>query len=217
MEEKSCYGHSCVDCGTTSCNTGTVFPKFCLTQNLEANGQTEVLEDAIKAYREGDNHRIMSAAAKVECEHYCQYTRVQEIVSFAKEMGFTRIGIATCVGLINEARIFASILRQNGLEVFGIGCKAGMVKKVDLDIPKEYEAVGVNACNPIFQAKMLNDQHTQLNVVIGLCVGHDSLFYKYSDAYVTTLISKDRVLGHNPAACLYQANGYYKSKLEHIE
>lgn len=69
-------------------------------------------------------------------------------------------------------------------------------------------------CNPILQAKILNNEKTDLNVVIGLCVGHDSLFYKYSDALTTTLITKDRVLAHNPAGALYQTNTYYKKLLE---
>ena len=69
-------------------------------------------------------------------------------------------------------------------------------------------------CNPILQAKLLNEAGTDLNVVMGLCVGHDSLFYKYSDALVTTLVTKDRVLGHNPVAALYQANAYYKRLLQ---
>ena len=68
-------------------------------------------------------------------------------------------------------------------------------------------------CNPILQAKLLNRQGTDLNVLVGLCVGHDSLFYRYSQALVTTLLTKDRVLGHNPAAALYQADGYYAKKL----
>ena len=62
------------------------------------------------------------------------------------------------------------------------------------------------------QAKLLNEKKTDLNIVVGLCVGHDSIFYKYSDALCTTLITKDRVLGHNPAAAIYQMNAYY-SKL----
>lgn len=53
---------------------------------------------------------------------------------------------------------------------------------------------------------------TDLNIAIGLCVGHDALFSKYSDAPVTTLIAKDRVLGHNPVAALY--SGYYKKLYE---
>ena len=68
-------------------------------------------------------------------------------------------------------------------------------------------------CNPIYQARCLADAGTELNIVVGLCVGHDSLFYKYSQTLTTTLIVKDRVTGHNPAAVLYTANGYYKEKL----
>ena len=172
-----------------------------------------MLDEAVACYQEADNHAAMVAAAEVECEHYCQYTRVQEIVEFAKKLGFHKIGIATCVGLLHESRVLARILRSHGFEVFGMGCKAGMVKKVDLGIPAACNAVGANACNPIFQAKMLNAAGTQLNIVVGLCVGHDSLFYKYSDALVTTLVAKDRVLGHNPAAALYNAESYYKAKV----
>lgn len=69
-------------------------------------------------------------------------------------------------------------------------------------------------CNPLLQAKKLNEAGTELNVVVGLCVGHDSLFYKYAEALTTTLITKDRVLGHNPAVALYQTASYYKRLLE---
>jgi uncharacterized metal-binding protein len=64
------------------------------------------------------------------------------------------------------------------------------------------------------QAKILNKQKTDLNVIVGLCVGHDSLFIKYSQAPVTTLITKDRILGHNPAAALYTSGFYYKRLLQ---
>lgn len=211
MEEKSCV-RSCIDCGSAACNDlnhSDAFPPFCLSKNLEQ----KVLDEAVACYEEEDNHAAMVAAAEVECQHYCQYTRVQEVVEFAKKLGFHKIGIATCVGLLHESRILARILRSHGFEVFGIGCKAGMVKKVDLGIPEACNAVGANACNPIFQAKMLNAAGTQLNIVVGLCVGHDSLFYKYSDALVTTLVAKDRVLGHNPVAALYNAESYYKAKV----
>ena len=69
-------------------------------------------------------------------------------------------------------------------------------------------------CNPILQAKVLNREKTDINIVMGLCVGHDSLFYKYSKALTTTLVTKDRVLGHNPVAALNCAHSYYMDKLE---
>ena len=67
-------------------------------------------------------------------------------------------------------------------------------------------------CNPIAQAKLLNKAETELNICLGLCVGHDSMFYKYSDALVTTLVAKDRVTGHSPAAAIYCADSYFKTR-----
>lgn len=68
-------------------------------------------------------------------------------------------------------------------------------------------------CNPILQAELLNEAESELNVVVGLCVGHDSLFIKYSQAPVTTLVTKDRATGHNPAAALYNMNSYFGSRV----
>ncbi|MEZ4527485.1 MAG: DUF1847 domain-containing protein [Desulfobacterales bacterium] len=45
------------------------------------------------------------------------------------------------------------------------------------------------------QAMVLNQESTELNVMLGLCVGHDSLFLKYAKALCTVLVVKDRVLG----------------------
>ena len=65
-------------------------------------------------------------------------------------------------------------------------------------------------CSPITQAEILNSEGTEFNIVVGVCVGHDSLFIKYSQAPVTVLIAKDRVFGHNPAAGLYLSGSYYR-------
>ena len=66
-------------------------------------------------------------------------------------------------------------------------------------------------CNPILQAMVLNDGKTDLNVLLGLCVGHDSLFFKYAEAPCTVLAVKDRLLGHNPLAAIYTSDSYYRS------
>ena len=143
-----------------------------------------------------------------------RYTRVEEIIEFARKIGVKKIGIATCVGLIEESRIFARILKLNGFEVYGIGCKVGSVDKTDIGIDEKYTCVtGKVMCNPIMQAKLLNKAKVDLNVVVGLCVGHDSLFYKYAKGITTTLVTKDRVLAHNPVGALYQARAYYKKLL----
>lgn len=44
---------------------------------------------------------------------------------------------------------------------------------------------------------------SELNILCGLCVGHDAIFSMLSRAPVITLIAKDRVLRHNPAAAIY--------------
>ena len=201
--------HSCVDCGTQNCKfKDRTYPEFCPTSNLDEAD----LQWALERYDEGHNHDIMVASAEVEFEGYCQWTRVQEIMEFARKIGAKKIGIANCIGLINEARTFARILRANGFEPYAIICKVAGKEKSSIGIPKQCEEIGAAMCNPILQARLLNEAKTDLNVVIGLCVGHDSLFYKYSDAYVTTLVTKDRVTGNNPVAALYTAGSYYKKK-----
>lgn len=202
---------SCADCGVAGCKrqTSEGRPPFCLTEHMDK----QAMDEAMEAYHEAENHRVMTTAADVEYEGYCRWTRIREIVEFARRMGYRKLGIAACVGLLHEARIAAGILRSHGFEVYGAACKAGAVRKTAVGIAPECESIGPNMCNPILQAKLLNKQGTELNIVVGLCVGHDSLFYKYSHALCTTLVTKDRVTGHNPAAVLYQVDGYYKRLL----
>ena len=211
MKEEKEMQHTCVDCGTQNCKFKVrTYPEFCPTTNLK----DEDLQWALERYEEGRNHDIMVASAEVEFEGYCQWTRVQEIMEFARKIGAKKIGIANCIGLINEARIFAKILRANGFEAYAIICKVAGKAKSSIGISEKCEGIGAAMCNPILQARLLNEAKTDLNVVIGLCVGHDSLFYKHSEALCTTLVTKDRVLAHNPVAALYQADKYYSKLLK---
>jgi uncharacterized metal-binding protein len=175
------------------------------------------LSKVLELYQgDGEEARASRAAAEVEGTYYGKLTRVEEIIAFANRIGAKRIGIATCVGLIEETRVFVKILDAHGLKSYSVLCKVGAVDKTEIGIPEELKVLKgshESICNPIFQAKLLNAQKTDLNVIVGLCVGHDSLFMKHSDALVTTLITKDRVLGHNPAAALYTAGFYYKRLL----
>jgi uncharacterized metal-binding protein len=116
-------------------------------------------------------------------------------------------------GLIHEARLLQEILEANGFEVASVCCKVGSIPKEDIGLadeekirPGQFEAL----CNPVGQAELLNEAGTELNVVVGLCVGHDSLFFQHSCAPVTVLVAKDRVTGHNPAAALYTSHSYYR-------
>ena len=202
---------SCVDCGVLNCRTrDKEYPEFCLTAELTP----DITEKVRKLYEDDENNKVSVISAQIENEFYLRYTRVEELIEFAKRMGYRKIGIATCVGLIEESRILARILRKNGFEVYGAVCKIGSFLKKDVGVAEEdMVRTGAVMCNPIMQAEVLNNAETDFNVVMGLCVGHDSLFYKYSKALVTTLVAKDRVLAHNPVGALYQAKAYYKKLL----
>jgi len=122
------------------------------------------------------------------------------------------VGVAFCAGLAQEARMVDTIFRRQGLEVASVVCKVGRVPKEELGVKDEekiYIGTMESACNPILQAKVLNAAGTGLNVLLGLCVGHDSLFFKYAEAPTTVLAVKDRVTGHNPLAAVYTYRSYY--------
>ncbi|MFI3115189.1 MAG: DUF1847 domain-containing protein [Clostridia bacterium] len=201
---------SCVDCSAKACDEkGKKHPNFCVSQSIDK----DKCEQSRQKYLELENNQIMCASAGVEYENYCSMTRVQETVEWAKKMKVQKIGIATCVGLLHESRMLAKILRHNGFEVFGASCKVGEILKSDINLDDEYMEIGENTCNPVLQAEWLEEKGSEINIVMGLCVGHDSMFYKYSKVPTTTLVTKDRVLGHNPVMALYTADTYYKEKL----
>ncbi|GAE86777.1 DUF1847 domain-containing protein [Acetivibrio straminisolvens] len=206
---------SCSDCGVLNCyRRQKNFPDFCLTTNIS---EKEIEKVNVLYRNDSLVSKISHAAAEIEGTYYGKLTRVEEIIAFAKRIGAKKIGIATCIGLMNETKIFTKILKAKGLESYSVICKVGSIDKTEIGILEElkiqkgcHEAL----CNPVLQAKLLNKEKTDLNVIVGLCVGHDSLFIKYSKAPVTTLITKDRVLGHNPAAALYNSGFYYKRLLD---
>ena len=203
MEERL----SCADCAAKACDgKGGKRPEFCLTDNMPDG----LLEKSLESYRDGEDARILRVAATVEHDGYLKWCRVQETIEFARRMGYRRIGIATCIALLRETRVLASILRANGFEVFGAGCTAGMVPKTDVGIDTACCEIGRNTCNPVLQAEVLNHEKTDLNIVMGLCVGHDCLFNRHSEAPVTVLVVKDRVLANNPAGALYTADTFYR-------
>lgn len=215
-DRKDNIRRSCVDCAAGACDgkDGT-YPDFCLTCELLEAGDDGLLRETLDKYRsDPEDSLIAKASAAVEYEHYCKATRVEEICAFAEKIGAKKLGVATCVGLLKEARAAAAIFRHKGFEVCGVACKAGAVRKTEIGLDPKQEELGPHICNPILQAEYLNKEKTDLNIVIGLCVGHDSLFYKYSDALCTTLVTKDRVLGHNPVAALYQTDSYYSRLLK---
>ena len=121
--------------------------------------------------------------------------------------------------ILTSVKLGVEILEGAGFEVYSICCKCGAVDKTEWGIegtdkivalrgdPEGFEA----GCNPIVQAEVLKSEDTDLNIIVGLCIGHDIQFTSNSAAPVTTLIVKDRLTGHNPFATLY--SGYHHPRL----
>ena len=203
---------SCAYCPSTvrACRAGeadTRGPGFCPGK---IDPETQAAARAL--YDDPETHRIAQESARVESEGYCKWTRVEEIVQFAKKMGHRRIGIANCISFVDHAYVLSGILESHGFEVVSVACKNGNIPKEELGLrddekirPGQFEPL----CNPVAQAALLNAHGSEFNVVMGLCIGHDSLFFKYANAPTTVLVAKDRVLGHNPVAALQLADSYY--------
>lgn len=210
--------------GSTNCwsaepSSGPQKPAYCPTH--EHGG---LIKETFDLYRgDSSDARIAEVASKVEGLCYepvpgssavnARWTRVEDTIAFAKLMGYEKIGIATCIGLLDETQRLAVILEAQGFIPLSVCCKTGSIDKLELGL-KESDKVRPStfepACNPVAQARLLNHAGTDMNVIVGLCVGHDMLFTKYSEAPVTTLVVKDRVTGHNPVSVLYGQNFYYK-------
>ena len=212
------------NCGTTNCWSGDPAQAPPKPGNCPADTYDDVVQESLDTYRgSSEDARIAFVAARVEGLCYqplpgsdavnARWTRVEDTIAFAKLMGYIRIGIATCIGLLEESERLSKILTAQGFEPLSVCCKAGSIDKLQLGLaesdkvrPGTFEP----ACNPIAQAEICNRLGTDMNIIVGLCVGHDMLFNKHSKAPVTTLVVKDRVTGHNPVAVLYGQNFYFK-------
>jgi len=203
---------SCAECGVYSCRMGELskLPKNCPIQK-----HSELYDQASLIYQKSEG-MLACNSARVESGGYNVWPRVREIMEFARMSGFSKLGLAFCVGLRQEARAVSQIFKENGFEVASVMCKTGARPKEELGL-KEEEKVRPGQfepmCNPVVQALLLNKEKTDLNVLLGLCVGHDSIFIKYSDAPITVLAVKDRVTGHNPLAAVY-AGHYFQSRIK---
>ena len=195
------------------------FPSYCPTANRK-----DLIEQCLEEYKKKEVFEFAKQSSIQEGEGYGQkesgYSRVKpikprilEIIEFAWKMNYKRLGLVFCVALRKEAKVVEKLFSSKGFEMVSVICKVGKVPKEKIDI-KDDQKVAVGSfetmCNPVLQALILNDEKTEFNVLLGLCVGHDSLFFKYATAPCTVLAVKDRVLGHNPLAAIYTLDSYYR-------
>lgn len=135
------------------------------------------------------------------------WSRVDEIMEYARIRKMKRLGIAMCGELKPESKLLSDILEENGFEVVSVICLCGEINPQEIEMPGNY------ICNPIMQAEVLNLEKTELNIMMGLCLGHDILLLRNCKAETTPLVVKDRAFCHNPIAALYLSqNPLYKDR-----
>lgn len=184
----------CASCAVKNCarkiGEDGQYPKNCPSLCSE-------MEDYVKEYSDPLDRNLARSSAICSPDH--SEGRIMKTIRFAKQCGFKKLGLAFCVTYKDEARKLNRLLKDAGFEVESVVCKVGHYSRGEtLGVPESSNAM----CNPIAQAELLNKAGTELNIALCLCVGHDSLFIRHSDAPVTVVAAKDHVYNNAPLAYL---------------
>jgi uncharacterized metal-binding protein len=214
---RACDPHGPRESTRVDTNAG---PGFCpMKSNVDA------LEKALNEYRKGNVRNFARQASLQEAQCYewidgdlrTKIPRIEETMQFASKMGYKKLGLVFCLGLANEAATLSKIIEKKGFEVTSVCCKVGGIAKEEIGLRAEEKIMGPDGyeamCNPIGQAEVMNSENPDLVIMLGLCVGHDSLFIQYCRRPITVMAVKDRVLAHNPLGALYTSSSPYYGRL----
>jgi uncharacterized metal-binding protein len=191
--------YACATCARTSCFRGELdrMPKTCPTRTHHATATD------VEPYLDGERAQVMQAANQTPIsEDGTKRNRVEELIEFARLQGMQRIGIAYCVTLVKEAQELARRLRSAGIESELVCCRVGAIDYDRIGLPKAHPERFAAICNPVAQARLLNQANVDLVAQVGLCIGHDLILQQECTAPVTTLVVKDRALDHHPVLAL---------------
>lgn len=177
----------CASCDRYACRVGRL---DATPDDCPMRGPFPSYEDL---YATDEARKLLYHSARVEADGYGRWTRVYEVAELSRRLGLHRLGVVYCPDMEREALLAADALRSEGLTVVVAG--------------------GGAECDPVGQAHHLREEGTQLNVIAGMCAGHDALFIRHSGALVTSLVVRDRRLAHNPVAALYTRESYLKTAL----
>lgn len=155
----------------------------------------------------GRYEKTLEAAWDVACEDERTLCRLAELVYFALEMGYTRLGVAFCVDLLEPASVLTGVLRRF-FEVVPVCCKVrGITEGGPLAAEGRQSRAAEDGrtavCDPVGLAAVLNAAGTDLNILVGLCVGVDGVLSRESRAPTTTVFVKDKSLANNPVGAVY--------------
>lgn len=206
-------GPQCAQCTVLRC--GAAEKKGAIPPSCPTVAYADLIGEIKEKYRLPENKAVLEGwqgmmGRVMDPEKPWQklsWTRVDEVMEYARVRGMKKMGIATCYALLPESKLLSAILEANGFEVVSVSCLCGEIH------PQHMGMQGNVFCNPIMQAEVLNREKTDLNLMVGLCVGHDILFLRSCKGETTPLIVKDRALGHNPVAALYLSqNPFYRDR-----
>lgn len=177
---------------------------------LEGQNCTKITAAEVKDAYVGERLKLMKSAACTEGRFYNNLTRLEETAEFCKFMGYKKIGMAFCLGLNQEAKLIEQYFAKF-FTIDSVCCKVCGIDKDELKLEQIKEGIRETMCNPVIQAKVLQDKEVEFCITVGLCVGHDALFTGACTVPVTCLVAKDRVLAHNPLGAVYSR--YWRKKL----
>jgi len=182
----------CMDCRNRVCLQGRPCPHLALDVPPPLDDETL---------------RVLESTWDVALEEERTLCRLAEVVYFALGIGCRRVGVAFCEELREPASILIQVLKRF-VKVIPVGCKAGAssLPKARAGTQTSQTPRGsceTGLCNPLAMAQVLNAGETDLNIVVGLCVGADCVFNRESDAPVTTIFVKDKSLANNPIGAVY--------------
>ena len=201
MEKLMSVIYKCGDCRSRECIKGGEYSDGCPGADME----DIVQKTAIKAVSNKLTCKVMAAsAAIIKNNDGILRTRLDETIEFCRQMDFSTIGVAFCISLSREVKLLCAQLSSAGFKVVPVCCKVGNLTLENYGI-NTGENISASACNPLTQAAICNSNMTDINILVGLCVGHDMLFTLNSSSPTTTLIVKDRVYKHNPIESLRNA------------
>jgi len=170
----------------------------------------EYMESIYAEYSEPETRKFYQATKTYDRVPASFTPRLRGVIDFCKKMGYKKLGLAFCVGFKKEAELYGKILRSHGFEVVSVSCTNGGFNIADHGVPLPEGCDFDAACNPLGQARLMNEAKVDFNLVMGLCLGHDSMFLKNAEAMSTVICVKDPATGHCPTMALYLYDSYYR-------
>ena len=168
--------------------------KACKIKAQDCNGHKDLL---IELYKDENYQNLYLQADKlVAGGRVGSLSRAEEIVEFARNMGYGHLALAYCFGIEALAGRFRDFLRQNDFEVSSFRCTINGIRENEI-LPQLPSSVN---CNPLGQAEAINESTADFVIEMGLCLGHDVILHQRLKKPFTVFLVKDRVFGHNPGA-----------------